>query len=65
MCWTPLYVNKLDVNCIRHDPSYKQQTTGGKDNPSIVFMLKSERTSQHGTRNDIVGQHKLAINNNL
>jgi hypothetical protein len=32
MCWTPLYVNKLDVNCIRHDPSYKQQTTGGKDN---------------------------------
>ena len=27
------------------------QTTGGKDEPNIVFMLKSQQTSQHGTRN--------------
>ena len=27
------------------------QTTGGKDEPNIVFMQKSLRTSQHGTQN--------------
>ena len=27
------------------------QTTGGKDEPNIVFMWKSWRTSQHGTKN--------------
>jgi len=27
------------------------QTTGGKDEPNIVFMWKSQRTSQHGTQN--------------
>jgi hypothetical protein len=27
------------------------QTTGGKDEPNIVLMRKSSRTSQHGTPN--------------
>ena len=27
------------------------QTTGGKDEPKIVFMRKSWQTSQHGTKN--------------
>ena len=27
------------------------QTTGGKDEPNIVLMRKSLRTSQHGTQN--------------
>ena len=27
------------------------QETGGKDEPNIVFMRKSKRTSQHGTQN--------------
>ena len=27
------------------------QTTGGKDEPNIVFMRKSQQTSQHGTQN--------------
>ena len=27
------------------------QTTGGKDEPKIVLMWKSQRTSQHGTQN--------------
>ena len=27
------------------------QTTGGKDEPIIVFMQKSEQTSQHRTKN--------------
>jgi hypothetical protein len=27
------------------------QTTGDKDEPNIVFMRKSLRTSQHGTQN--------------
>ena len=27
------------------------QTTGGKDEPNIAFMQKSQRTSQHGTQN--------------
>ena len=27
------------------------QTTGGNDEPSIVFMQKSQRTSQRGTQN--------------
>jgi len=26
-------------------------TTGGKDEPNIVFMQKSQRTSQHWTQN--------------
>ena len=26
------------------------QTTGGKDEPNIIFMRKSQRTSQHGTK---------------
>ena len=29
----------------------KVQTTGGKDEQNIVFMLKSQWTSQHGSRN--------------
>jgi hypothetical protein len=28
-----------------------RQTTGGKDEPNMVFMRKSQRTSQHGTKN--------------
>ena len=28
-----------------------RQTTGGKDEPNMVFMRKSQRTSQHGTQN--------------
>jgi hypothetical protein len=48
----------------RHGPSHKQdmvpptnktwslpQITAIKDEPSIVFMRKSKRTSQHGSRN--------------
>jgi hypothetical protein len=27
------------------------QTTGGKDEPNIAFMRKSQRTLQHGTQN--------------
>jgi hypothetical protein len=27
------------------------QITGGKDEQKIVFMQKSQRTSQHGTKN--------------
>ena len=32
---------------IRHEPSHKQLE--GKDEPNIVFMRKSQRTSQQGT----------------
>ena len=39
MCWTPLYGSK-----------HKQQTTGGKNEPSIVFLRKSERTPQQGAQ---------------
>ena len=48
MCWTPLWqTNTNNVNKI----GVLLQTTGGKDEPNIVFMQKSYRTSQHGTQN--------------
>ena len=31
--------------------AYTMQTTGGKDERKIVFMRKSQRTSQHGIKN--------------
>ena len=36
------------------------QTTGGKDEPNIVFIGKSPKTSQHGTKSikHIIEQHK-------
>ena len=37
--YTPTHTNNV----------YK--TTGGNDEPNIVFMQKSQRTSQHGTQN--------------
>ena len=38
------------------------QTTGGQDEPNIVCMRKSQRTSQHGTQNikqHLIGKHKI------
>jgi len=32
-------------------PSLYKQLHGGKDEPNIVFMRKSYRTSQHGPQN--------------
>jgi hypothetical protein len=40
---------QTQITLIRHDSSL--QTTGGKDEPNIVFMRKSQRTSQHGSKN--------------
>ena len=40
---------QTQTTLIRHDSSL--QTTGGKDEPNIVFMRKSQRTSQHGSKN--------------
>ena len=37
-----------DIKCVGH---HFTQTTGGKDEPNIVSMRKSCRTSQHGTQN--------------
>jgi len=37
MCWTPLYENKHNVI----KTSALVQTTGGKDEPNIVYMRKS------------------------
>jgi hypothetical protein len=36
------------------------QTTGGKDEPNVVFMRNSYRTSQHGNQNNghIIGQRQ-------
>ena len=45
---TPLCANKhKNVNKTR----VHLQTTGDKDEPNIVFMRKSQRTSQHRTQN--------------
>ena len=41
MCWTPLSASKTDNG-------NKTQTTGGKDEPNIVFIRTSQRTSRHG-----------------
>jgi hypothetical protein len=41
MCWTPLCASKTDNG-------NKTQTTGGKDEPNIVFIRTSQRTSRHG-----------------
>ena len=40
---------QTQITLIRHDPSL--QTTGGKDEPNIVVMRKSQRTSQHRSKN--------------
>ena len=40
---------QTQITWIRHVPLL--QTTGGKDELSIVFMRKSQRTSQHWTQN--------------
>jgi hypothetical protein len=37
---------------------YINVTTGGKDEPNIVFMQKSQRTSQHRTQN-VKTPHKI------
>jgi hypothetical protein len=55
MCWTPLYTNKHKQH--RYDCALLQ-TTGSKDKPNIVVMRKSQRTSQHGTQNVKIRQHK-------
>jgi hypothetical protein len=53
MCWTQLYANtQKNVN----KTCTLLQTTGGKDEPTIDFMRKAQRTSQHGTQN--VKTHK-------
>jgi hypothetical protein len=62
ICWTPLYVNKQHNNICwtplyvnKHNNVNKTwallQTTGGKDEPNIVFMRKWSRKSQHGIQN--------------
>jgi poly-D-alanine transfer protein DltD len=33
------------------------QTTGGKNEPNIVYMREPQRTSQHGTQNAKIGQN--------
>ena len=49
MCWTTrtqTNTNNVNKTCTL------LQTTGGKDEPNIIFLLrKSHRTSQHGTQN--------------
>jgi len=44
---TPLCANKHNVN----KTWSLLQTTGGKDERNLVFLRKSQRTSQHGTKN--------------
>ena len=44
MCWMPLYANKQKQR--KQDMSLPQ-TTGGKDEPNILLIQKSKRTSQH------------------
>ena len=43
--YTQANINKVNKSCAL------LQTTGGKDEPNIVIMRKSLRTSQHGTQN--------------
>jgi hypothetical protein len=35
------------------DNGNKTQTTGGKDEPNIVFIRTSQRTSRHGTHEEL------------
>jgi len=41
---------------------YLLQRTGGKDEPNIVFIRKSLRPSQHGTRNVKTNNRKTQTN---
>jgi hypothetical protein len=43
--YTQANINNVNKSCAL------LQTTGGKDEPNIVIMRKSLRTSQHGTQN--------------
>jgi hypothetical protein len=49
MCWTPL-ITQTNTNNVNKTCALLQ-TTGDKDEPNIVFMWKSLRTSQHETQN--------------
>ena len=55
MCWTPLYTNNVNKTLAL------LQTTGAKNEPSIVFMRKSQRTSQHGTFGKLLFKQMFVI----
>ena len=41
------------------------QRTEGKDEQNIVYMWKSQRTSQHGTKNVKIHNRKTQTNKNM
>ena len=54
------------ITCIRHQPLL--QTIGVKDEPNIVFIWKSQWTSQNWTKNvfrHMIGQIRHEINQNM
>ena len=48
--WVELHSTQLNTNNLNMTRTLPQ-TTGGKDEPNISFMRKSQRTSLHGTQN--------------
>ena len=56
-CWTPVCVNKYTENKLNN---HFYKINGCIDDPNIVFMRKSKRTSQHGTKKwgHVMGQHE-------
>ena len=48
MCWTPPHANKYKRRKQDMNPA---TTTRGKNEPNIVSMRTSQRTSQHETQN--------------
>ena len=53
MCWTPLYANKQKLR--KQDMSLPQ-TTCGKEEPNILLIRKSKRTSKHKIMNMVLNQ---------